>query len=309
MLSIALPRILLRSTVMRFTISRWLIASGVLALVLPASGRADDNIAVKSGEKIAFLGDSITQGGAATPSGYVRLVISGLKANGVPATAVPAGISGHKSDQMLERLERDVISKKPQWMTLSCGVNDVWHGARGIPLDQYRKNITAIVEQAQSAGIQVVILTSTMIGEDAPNENNKKLAAYNDFLRELAKTKNCRLADLNADMQAAVKLPAGAPPRKGNLLTTDGVHMNPKGNELMAVGVLRALGLNSAQLLKAQEAWLDIPKAVELNGKAAITLRQYDELAKLAESRHCSVQELITEQLNKSVEVLVKEGK
>lgn len=285
-----------------------------LAAVLPLAsslewaGAADD-IAVKSGEKIAFLGDSITQGGAATPSGYVRLAISGLEANGVKAVAVPAGISGHKSDQMLERLERDVISKKPQWMTLSCGVNDVWHGARGIPLDQYKKNITAIVEQAQSAGIQVVILTATMIGEDAPNENNKKLAAYNDFLRELAKAKNCRLADLNADMQAAVALPAGAPPRRGNLLTTDGVHMNPKGNQLMALGVLKALGCNAADLQKAQQAWLDIPKAVELNSKAAITLRQYDELAKLADSRHVSIQDLVTEQVNKSLDALLKEAK
>jgi hypothetical protein len=28
---------------------------------------------------------------------------------------------------LLARLDAEVISKKPQWMTLSCGVNDVWH--------------------------------------------------------------------------------------------------------------------------------------------------------------------------------------
>ena len=76
-------------------------------------------IKVKSGDKIAFLGDSITQGGWSNPAGYVRLVIAGLEANGVHAEPVPAGISGHKSDQMLARLEKDVLSKKPQWMTLS----------------------------------------------------------------------------------------------------------------------------------------------------------------------------------------------
>src|SRR5690349_17494201 len=84
-------------------------------------------IAVKDGQKIAFLGDSITQGGTG-PDGYVTLTIRGLEANGVKATAIPAGISGHKSNDMLARLERDVLSKKPDWMTLSCGVNDVWHG-------------------------------------------------------------------------------------------------------------------------------------------------------------------------------------
>src|SRR6185436_702383 len=106
-------------------------ALSLLAFVSSASAE----IAVKSGEKIGFLGDSITAGGWSNPAGYVRLVIAGLAANGVNAEPVPAGISGHKSNQMLERLERDVLSKKPQWMTLSCGVNDVWHGKFGVPLD------------------------------------------------------------------------------------------------------------------------------------------------------------------------------
>ena len=92
-------------------------------------------ILVKSGEKIAFMGDSITGQGWGNPVGYVHLVIAGLEANGVKAEAVPRGVSGNKSDQMLARLQKDVIAKKPQWMTLSCGVNDVWHGAKGVPLD------------------------------------------------------------------------------------------------------------------------------------------------------------------------------
>jgi lysophospholipase L1-like esterase len=208
---------------------------------------------VKDGQKIAFLGDSITQGGV-RPHGYVTLVMKGLEANGVKATAVPAGISGHKSNDMLARLDRDVLSKKPDWMTLSCGVNDVWHGARGVPLDQYKVNITKIVEQCQAAGIKVMILTSTMIGEDQPNDNNQKLVAYNDFLKTLVKEKACLLADLNGDMQAAIAKVGAA--KKGNLLTRDGVHMNPAGNEMMAAGVLKAFGLSDAQMEIAKKSWV-----------------------------------------------------
>ena len=187
------------------------LATFLAATFIPSLGHAED-IAVKSGEKIAFLGDSITQQGAGSPSGYVHLVISGLEANGIKATAIPAGISGHKSNDMLARVERDVLQKKPDWMTLSCGVNDVWHGAKGVPLEQYKKNITEIVDKCQAAHIKVMILTSTMIGEDQSNENNQKLMAYNAFLRELAKDKKCPLADLNAEMQAALKPAEGALP-------------------------------------------------------------------------------------------------
>ena len=103
------------------------------ALLLSASALSAQ-ITVKSGEKIAFLGDSITQQGN-WESGYINLVMSALEANGIKAVKIPAGISGHKSNQMLARLERDVLKKKPQIMTLSCGVNDVWHGRRGGSLE------------------------------------------------------------------------------------------------------------------------------------------------------------------------------
>ena len=63
-------------------------------------------------------------------------------------------------------------------MTLSCGVNDVWHfklrlGKRtfkGVGLEEYKKNITAIIDKAQAANIKVMVLSSTMIGEDPERE-------------------------------------------------------------------------------------------------------------------------------------------
>jgi lysophospholipase L1-like esterase len=264
------------------------------------------DIPVKSGEKLAFLGDSITAGGMGSPLGYCRLVISGLEANGVSATAIGAGVSGHKSNQMLERLERDVLSKKPEWMTLSCGVNDVWHGANGVPLDAYKTNITSIVDKAQAAGIKVMILTSTMIGEDQPNANNQKLIPYNDFLRELSKAKKCLLADLNADMQEALKKMGSD--GKTNRLTGDGVHMNPLGNMMMATGVLKGFGLSEEQLKKANDKWLDMPEGMEATGKVKVSLRQYQQLNAVAAQQKKPLNEILNEALAKTVEGMLKQA-
>jgi lysophospholipase L1-like esterase len=271
----------------------WAVAAALL--LAGAAGRAAEpgaaEIPVKSGQKIAFLGDSITAGGLA-PLGYVSLTVAGLKANGIEAAAIGAGVSGHKSNDMLARLERDVLNRKPDWMTLSCGVNDVWHGARGVPLDQYKTNITAIVDKAQAAGIKVMILTATVIGEDLANPNNGKLAAYNDFLRELAREKKCLLADLNADFQQIIKASA----KPGNVLTGDGVHMNAAGNQAMARGILRAFGLSEGQLAKAGEFWLDMPGAVELKpalqGSVKLTLRQQQRLEAVAAKHKLTVAQL-----------------
>jgi lysophospholipase L1-like esterase len=239
-----------------------ILAVSAIACLSFANKSTAAGIAVANGQKIALMGDSITQQGAKGPSGYVNLVISGLAANGVNATAIPAGISGHKSNQMLARLEKDALSKKPDWMTLSCGVNDVWHGAKGVALDQYKENITKIIDQCQAANVKVMILTSTMIKEDQANELNQKLAPYNEFLKTIAKEKNCLLADLNADMQAAVAKATATP--KVNLLTRDGVHMNAAGNRMMATGVLKAFGMTDEQIATAEKQWPSVteePKA------------------------------------------------
>lgn len=240
-----------------------------------ASSSENRTLAVKAGEKIAFMGDSITAGGT-RKNGYVTFVMDALNKEGLNPTHIPAGKSGHKSNDMLSRLDKDVISKKPDWMTLSCGVNDVWHfklrlGKRtfkGVPLEEYKKNIRAIIEKAQAANIKVMVLTSTMIGEDAERELNKNLIPYNDFLREIAAEKQCLLADLSKDMHEALKkMPEvkgkakmfGEPKYQRNIrnkLTTDGCHMNTLGNIMMAKGVLRTFGLSEEKIAAAETFWL-----------------------------------------------------
>jgi lysophospholipase L1-like esterase len=242
------------------------LLAGALLVLPAANSRAA--ILAKSGQTIVFLGDSITQFGWQNPRGYVRLVLAGLETNGVKVVPVPAGVAGDKSNQMLARLKRDVLDKKPDWMTLSCGVNDVWHGTNGVPLAQYMANVTAIVDQCQAAGIKVMILTATGIGEDLDNQNNQKLAAYNEFLRALAREKKCLLADLNALFQETLRESA----KPGRLLTVDGVHMNQIGDQIMARGVLQAFGLDDAEMEKAEQAWFRIfinapPRTNSIPGK------------------------------------------
>jgi lysophospholipase L1-like esterase len=219
-------------------------------------------ICIKNGDAIAFMGDSITQQGNSSPVGYVNLVIRGLEVCGVNAKKIPAGISGHKSNNMLARLDKDVISKKPRWMTFSCGVNDVWHGAKGVELEDYKANVTKILDKCAAAGVEVIVLTATMIGENPEGKNNKKLAAYNDWLREESKRRKLRLADLNADMQALLAEIRKTDKTPGAKITRDGVHMAYKGNCMMAWGVLKAMGVDEAKKDEIFSAFDKIPGAV-----------------------------------------------
>ncbi len=249
--------------------------AALFGLLSFSAASAGQELLIKSGDKIAFMGDSITQAGNGR-NGYITFVMDALKKEGLEVTHIPAGKSGNRSPDMLARLDDAVIGKDPDWMLLSCGVNDVWHftlklGNRtfeGVPLEDYRKNIREIVGKAEAADIRVMILTSTMIGEDPEKETNKKLEPYNDFLRELAKEKNLPLADLDKEMRATL---ATMPDEEGkakmfgdpgyqrnirNKLTSDGCHMNKLGNIMMAKGILRTMGLSEEKIAAAEKSWL-----------------------------------------------------
>lgn len=211
--------------------------SGMLTNLGGGSKRAA-GATIGSGDRVAFLGDSLTQDGWDKPDGWVRQVVSGLASAGISVEAIPAGIGGHRSVDMSERLQRDVLAHRPDVVLLSCGVNDVWHGEGGVPLPEYRAHIAEIVRRSQASGARVVILTSTPIGEEPDNEVNRLLASYNGCLRELADHAGCLLIDTGGAFVAA--LTAG--PGTGHHLTDDGVHFNALGEGVMARAVLDGLG-------------------------------------------------------------------
>jgi len=261
----------------------------LLALItFSAVAGSQAEIKVQSDQKVAFMGDSITQFGWDRPDGYVRLVAEALESAGVKIVVVPAGISGNTSRDMLGRIDGSVISQKPDWMTLSCGVNDVWHhDATHVDLEPYKANITSIVDKAQAAGIKVVILTATVIQEN-DNAENQALAPYNDFLRQLAKERNLPLADLNSMCWKSLEA------NPANRLTVDGVHMNPMGNMLMARGVLEAFGMAPAQIDTFEKKWSESPSATSLRAQisfdasAPVSMKEYNAMSVLAKEQNLS---------------------
>lgn len=144
-----------------------------LLVMLAASVAAQAEIRVKDGERIAFLGDSITQLGQ-YQTGFVNLVMEGLKDAGVKnLDRIDAGASGNRFTQMLGRID-GVLAKKPDRILISCGVNDVWHREHiqpdgrhtGVDLPDYIKNMREMYDRADKAGAKVVVLTSTLITDD-----------------------------------------------------------------------------------------------------------------------------------------------
>src|SRR5580698_8227434 len=82
-------------------------------------------LVLKSGSQIIAIGDSITEAG-----GYLKDVDAVLAAK-YPELKLPpiknVGISGQKAEDLVKRFQHDVIERKPAIVTISIGINDVWH--------------------------------------------------------------------------------------------------------------------------------------------------------------------------------------
>lgn len=245
-----------------------LLALGCVVLSQAAFAQASTDLPepLKGVRRIVCLGDSITQGGEGR-GGYVWLLRHYLAAlyggNGkLGIEVINAGISGHKSNDMLARFQRDVLDKKPDLVTISVGVNDVWHGfddshpagdgPKAVPLPEYRKNVEMMVNQAQAAGVKVVIVSTTVIHEELQNPENTKIVGYNTALRDIARKHRARFVDFQKPFQTLIRCYRETTGAHDLLLTVDGVHMNSLGNKVMAYTVLSGLGVTPAERLSVQ---------------------------------------------------------
>ena len=209
---------------------------------------------LKAGDRIVTLGDSITQAG-----GYQALMQKVLTRfyPDLGIEIVNAGISGHKSPDMAARLQRDVVDKKPTIVTVSCGVNDVWHGfynpPRGVDLETYTRLMTQIVQQLKSnTSARIYLLTPTVIHENLRGPENLKLEAYCQAIREIAQRENVHLVDLNAVFNLVLRSTQIGGASEFHP-TSDGVHMKPAGNFLIAAAILQALEVPTTQILEATD--------------------------------------------------------
>lgn len=245
----------------------------ILSVSLCAVALSAGELKIKSGDTLAFMGDSITAGGWGHAQGYCKLVDVALKHKGLDVKTIGAGVSGHKSNQMNARMQRDVIDKKATWMTLSCGINDVWHGKNGVPLEQYKKEVAEIADKAEKAGVKLMILSATIFERDPMDgAKNEKLAPYNEFLKEFAAKRGLIFVDLNSPMWDVVKANMVNGKKKGLVVTADGVHMTPRGYKMMARGILKGFGMTDAEVDEIDRTvWRKMPNTQLIN------MRLFDE--------------------------------
>jgi acyl-CoA thioesterase-1 len=129
-------------------------------------------------------GDSITR--AIFSSDYLSILKEKLSDNRYKF--VNAGQNGDRSEDLLKRIEKDVLACDPHFITILIGANDA---RQDVDLNQalgaYRRMIEDIILKVRKhTTIPVALISLAPLGENPQSSKNKAVGAYNAILKDIA---------------------------------------------------------------------------------------------------------------------------
>jgi lysophospholipase L1-like esterase len=191
---------------------------------------------------IVCHGHSVPAGYFRTPAvdtfnAYPYLLHRGLKDRFPYAVlnVTVTAIGGENSESGASRFERDVLSLRPDVVTIDYGLND-----RGIGLSRARAAWQTMIDLSQVARVKVILLTPTPDTGAKLDDPADPLNQHAQQIRNLARANNVALVDSLACFENAVR---NGQPLDG--LMSQSNHPNRKGHDLVAAELLRWFPLSS----------------------------------------------------------------
>lgn len=168
---------------------------------------------------IVFFGNSLTAGYGLDPSeAFPALIQNRLDSLGLLYTVVNAGLSGETTASGVNRVDW-VISQQPvDVFVLELGGND---GLRGIPVEETRKNLLAIIEKVRGKHPKAEIIIAGMLVP--PNMGPKYSKDFQAVFPEVANEANVKLIPFILENVGGEK----------ELNLEDGIHPTPEGHKLV----------------------------------------------------------------------------
>jgi len=134
------------------------------------------------GKTILILGDSLSAGfGIAQQQSWPTLLDQRLRSQGYPYRVANVSISGETTRGGLSRLPAALKQQQPEVVVVALGAND---GLRGLPLDQMRDNLNAIIRLSKDSQARVLLLGMQLPPNYGIDYTRKFRQIYADLARQ-----------------------------------------------------------------------------------------------------------------------------
>ncbi|WP_168193939.1 cellulase family glycosylhydrolase [Pontibacter sp. SGAir0037] len=217
-----------------------------------------DDVIFKKGDRVNFIGNSITHGGEF--HNFILLYYA-TRFPEAKITFYNSGIWGDNANSFLQRMDNDILKNPAEWSVVMAGMNDVNRGLYAASrqnepdieakkqraLDDYRGYLEKVIQRLLQANTKIILQKPTIYDQTGtlPAENlfgvNDALQKCTFIIDELALKYNLKVVDYwtilnNLNKQVQVNNPAAT------LISNDRVHPGSPGNFIMAYQFLKDTG-------------------------------------------------------------------
>jgi len=208
-------------------------------------------IRLHDGDTVVFVGDSITDCGRRQHpplgSGYVYIFANLLLAKypDKKINVINAGISGNTVVDLKDRWEDDVLSLKPNFISILIGINDIHRmlaGQPGYDPESYYRNYCDILmlTKERLKDVEILLLSPFYISKvTTPNTHRSRvlevIPKYIEKVELLSKEFSTLYINLHTVFQSLLKY------REPTAYAPEPVHPNFAGHMVIALSILNVL--------------------------------------------------------------------
>lgn len=234
---------------------RLALSVSLITCLFAASAQAQQVAPFKKGDRVVFVGNSITDGGHYHSYIWLYYMTRFPKSR---IDVYNAGIGGDVAGQIYDRLDSDVFAHRPTVMTLTFGMNDTGYQLLRDAKADSVYNIRIATSKASFEKIQAKLKahpeTRKIMIATSPYDNTSKMKAMNlwgknasilkviEFQHEAAKANNWEFVDFNTPM-VAINQREQQRDSVFTLQGSDRIHPTNDAQMVMAYIFLKAQGM------------------------------------------------------------------
>lgn len=215
---------------------------------------------LEKGSRLVMAGDSVTDCGrnrelppcfwSTWGDGYVHVVYANLLAFAPQSSimVINQGVSGNTSEDLNNRWDSDIMSLKPDYVSIMIGINDVWRWfdsalrqEKLVDKDMFRANLRSIMDKTVSHVKKVFLMTPVLFELNETEPMFIKKREFDAVIKEVAKEYNQLFIDCQTPVDRVLKY------QHPYMFTMDRIHPNLPGHTLIAESFLNAIELDRSK--------------------------------------------------------------